>query len=260
MGEPFDAIGFKISEEASYQALAEEAHLRGVMTRGKRERGMLHGCCWDLGSGVEVWTMLYETKAEVFYANCRPAYRSSHLFSLYPWEIVEYEEEGEAITRGTILGRDHEVVFELQNITEINPVDYRDRAVTATVSGLAYRAQINAKPGKPTFRQLEKIYSRRKVLETDYAVRGKILSWREIKNPQTAMNLIVFDIDAGAVKLEVIVNRATLKGEPKRGGWLSSEVWLQGYLLTDKDLRSRYEGVDLETPQDVIWQKLRREN
>lgn len=204
--------------------------------------------------------MLYETREGVFIADCRPAFRAHHLFSLYPWEIIEYEEEGEAIARGTIVKGEADIIFELQNITEINPVEYRDRPVTATISGLAYRAQVNARPSAPTFSPLEKIYSRRKVLENDYAVRGHILAWREIKNRHTSSDLIVVDVDTGSIKLEVITNRTRLKGDLRRGGWLSSEVWLQGYILTDKDLRSRYEGVDLEMPQDLIWQKLRREN
>lgn len=66
MGEPFSAIGFKITDEASYQALAEEAQQRGTPSQAKREQGVLHGRCWSLGSGLEVWTMLYESKAGLF--------------------------------------------------------------------------------------------------------------------------------------------------------------------------------------------------
>ncbi|MBK7597715.1 MAG: hypothetical protein IPJ07_03965 [Acidobacteria bacterium] len=84
MGEPFDAIGFKVTDEASYQALAEEAHQRGTLSLSRRSAGVLHGCCWSLGSGLEVWTVLYESPEGLFYADCRPAFRSKHVFSFYP--------------------------------------------------------------------------------------------------------------------------------------------------------------------------------
>jgi hypothetical protein len=259
MIEPFDAIGFKITDEASYQALAEEAQQRGTMTRAKREQGVLHGCCWSLGSGIEVWTMIYESKTGIYYADCRPAFRTRHLFSFYPWEILEYEEEGEAIARGQLLESEAEIVFELQNITEIDPNGFRERAITAAVSGLAYRARTIAKAGESYFAPLAKRYPRRKVAENDYAVRGRILSWREIKNPLTTSDLLLVDVDAGEVKLEVLVNRDDLKGELKRGGWLSAEVWLQGHILNEKDLQRRYEGVDHQLHRGNFWELLRRE-
>src|SRR5215813_15021336 len=183
MGEPFYAIGFKITDEASYQALAEEAKQRGAPSQAKREQGTLHGCCWNIGSGLEVWTMLYESKDGLFYADCRPAFRARHIFSFYPWEIAEYEEDGEAVARGLLVNSDTEVVFELQNITEVDLGRLRERQIIASVSGLAYRARVISKTKDPLFAPLAERYPRRKLTEADYAVRGRILSWREIKNP-----------------------------------------------------------------------------
>ena len=37
MGEPFKAIGFRVFDEASYQALAREAHDRGIDLGRRRE-------------------------------------------------------------------------------------------------------------------------------------------------------------------------------------------------------------------------------
>src|SRR5262249_22411045 len=141
MGEPFYAIGFKITDEASYQALAEEAQQRGAPSQAKREQGVLHGRCWSLGSGLEVWTMLYESKAGLFYADGRRAFRARHIFSFYPWEIAEYEEDGEAVARGLLTNSDTEIVFELQNITEVDLGRLRERQIRAAVSGLAYRVR-----------------------------------------------------------------------------------------------------------------------
>src|SRR5262245_13606875 len=151
MGEPFHAIGFNITDEASYQALAEEAQQRGTTTRAKREQGVIHGCCWSVGSGLEVWTMLYESKEGIFYADCRPAFRARHVFSLYPWEIAEYEEDGKAVARGALVNSSVEIVFELQNITEVDLSRLRDRQIMACVSGLGYRARVIKNTKDPLF-------------------------------------------------------------------------------------------------------------
>jgi hypothetical protein len=152
------------------------------------------------------------------------------------------------------------MVFQLQNLTEINPLDFGERALTAAISGLAYRAQVIARHGNRLFAPLSSIYPKRKTSENDYAVRGVIVSWREIKNRHTTSDLIWTNIDVGSFKLEVLVNRADVKGELKVGAVLSAEVWLQGHILNDKELQSRYEGVDLEIPPGSHWRTLRRDN
>lgn len=259
MGEPFYAIGFKITDEASYQALAEEAKKRGAPSQAKREQGTLHGRCWSLGSGLEVWTMLYESKAGLFYADCRPAFRARHVFNFYPWEIAEYEEDGEAVARGLLTNSDTEIVFELQNITEVDLSRLREQQITAAVSGLAYRARVIAKSRDPLFIPLAERYPRRKATEADYVIRGRIVAWRELKNPHTTSNLILIDLDAGKVRLEVLVNHADVKGELKVDGWLSCEVWLQGHILSEKELQARYEGLDRHVYRGSFWETLRRE-
>ena len=257
MGEPFDAIGFRVGDEAAYQALAEEAHQRGAVSRVQREQATLHGCCWRLGDGLEVWTVLHESQQGLFFADCRPAFRGRHLFALYPWEIIEYEEDGEAVARG-IIDPGVELTFELQNITEIDPADFCERAITATVSGLAYRARLHAKPRESLFVRLSQHQPRRRAAENDYIVRGTILSWREIKNPCTTSDLVWVDIDTGKVQIEILINRSDLKGELQRGALISAEVWLQGHVLNDHQMRARYEGVDFNTPRADFWRKLRR--
>jgi hypothetical protein len=80
----------------------------------RRERRTLHGCCWHLGEGLEVWTVLHESPEGFFYADCRPAFRSRHLVTLFPWEITEYEADGEAIVRAVDAATNTELVFELR--------------------------------------------------------------------------------------------------------------------------------------------------
>lgn len=260
MPEPFEAIGFQIKDAASYEALAEEAHQRGNLSRVQRSQGMLLGCCWNLGSGLEVWTMLFESSKGTFYADCRPAFRGQRLFSFYPWEILEYEEDGEAIARGLMPDQTTEIMFALQNITEIDPLNFRERPITAAVSGLAYRARIISKTGRPTFASLANTRKRRNNSDNDYIVRGEILSWREINNAHTKQDLICVDVNAGIIKIEIVVNRADLRGELKRGASLSADIWLQGHILNDRELLARYEGIDQDVSQSDVWIKLRRDH
>ncbi|MEP7272203.1 MAG: DUF3881 family protein [Acidobacteriota bacterium] len=260
MPEPFDAIGFKVPDEAAYHALAEEAHQRGAVSQTRRDRATLHGCCWRLGEGLEVWTVLHESKDGVFYADCRPAYRGRHLYALYPWEIMEYEEDGEAVVRGIVTGGDVEVIFELQNLTEIHPGRFRERPITAVISGLAYHARLNRRRLAPYLRPLAYKTSRRNVAENDYEVRGEIIHWRQLRNPRTTSDLILVYIDTGGIKIEVLVSRADLDGELRRGAQISAEVWLQGHILSESELEARYEGIDGDIPRSDFWTSLKRAN
>ena len=260
MGEPFDAIGFKVTGQAAYQALAEEARAHGVLSRAPREQSTLHGCCWRLGEGLEVWAILNESKEGFFYADCRPAFRGRHTLALFPWEITEYEDDGEATVRALVERGGAEVIFELQNITEINPAVFRERALTVTVAGLAYRARINARAVAPALTPLAQAAPRKQAAENDYLVRGQVLYWREIKNPRTESELVWLYVDAGKLRLEVVISRADLKGELRRGASVTAEVWLQGHILSEEELRARYEGVDAESPPGSFWERFRREN
>ncbi|QQS45864.1 MAG: DUF3881 family protein [Acidobacteriota bacterium] len=260
MSEPFGAIGFTVQDRASYEALAEEAYQRGEISKARRGQGVLHGCCWSLGSGLEVWTVLYESPDGLFYVDCRPAFRGHHIFTFYPWEIIEYEQDGEAVARGVTIDGGFEVTFELQNLTEINPHEFKDRAITAAVSGLAYKARIASKSGKPAFQPLREKSARKNVSDSDYLVRGEIKSWRQIQNQHTSSDLIWVVVDAGEVRLEVLVNRSDLEGELRKGACLSSEVWLQGHILNDQALTARYEGIDRRIPAGSFWKRLTRHN
>lgn len=260
MGEPFDAIGFRIKDEPAYQALAEQAHQQGAGSRASRDQTTLHGYCWNIGDGLEVWTVLHESKEGLFYADCRPAFRARHTFRLHPWEITEYEEEGEAIVRGLIEGGDTELILELQNLTEIAPETFRERTLTTAVAGLAYYVRINHRAGEPQFIPIEKISSRRQVAENDYAVRGQILHWREINNPRTNHPLIWLYADFQRLKLELLVSQADIRGELSKGAWFSAQLWLQGHVLSEKEMQARYEGVDVEFPAGDYWVMFRREN
>jgi hypothetical protein len=50
-------------------------------------------------------------------------------------------------------------------------------------------------------------------------------------------------LDLERIKLEVLVNQRALRGDSLSvGATLEAEVWLQGHVLDEHALRSRYEG------------------
>src|SRR5438552_10363636 len=119
MAELFEAIGFEVADEHSYNLLVEYVETNGHRTRTQRGDAALHGRCWKIGDGLEVWSILYQRGSDLYYTDCRPAFRSRYVRRLEPWELVEYDEDGEAIVRGLLNGS-RDVVFELQNLTELD--------------------------------------------------------------------------------------------------------------------------------------------
>jgi hypothetical protein len=258
MPEPFTAIGFHVNDQAAYEALAAEARLHGALTQAQRERATLHGCCWELGNGLEVWTVLHESHEGLCYADCRPAFRGRQTFNLFPWEILEFEDEGEAVVRAHYDNGPTEIIFELQNLTEINPLAYRHRTLTAAIAGLVYHARIHRRVATPLFQALrERKSHRRRAHENDYAVRGTVLAWRALRNSHTTRDLLWVQLNAGVLTLELLINPATLTGELSVGATLSADLWLQGHILTDRELQLRYEGVDRNISPTRFWPRLR---
>jgi len=77
MDATFETIGLEVPSEKAINFLAERAENQGEPTQLLRRGAVLHGRCWKLGEGLEVWTVLYESETgDVFYANCRPGFRA----------------------------------------------------------------------------------------------------------------------------------------------------------------------------------------
>ena len=264
MAELFEAIGFDVPDENSYNLLAEYAETSGERSHVHRGTATLHGRCWKLGEGLEVWSIVYDGASQLYYADCRPAFRSRYIRAVHPWELIEYDEDGEAIVRSRI--RDSaEVVFELQNLTELNHAAFREPQLQVAVAGLAYTAALQA-PGSrrvtaPRFEPAERVPNfGRDACENDYVVSGTVLAWREMKNRVTGSNLIWIYVDAREIRIEVLVSRRVLKGEPTIGAAITARVWLQGHVLEGAEIAARYEGVDRECEPSDFWSGLRRSN
>ena len=264
MAELFEAIGFDVPDEDSYNLLAEYAETSGERSHVHRGAATLHGRCWKLGEGLEVWSIVYDGASQLYYADCRPAFRSRYVRTVHPWELIEYDEDGEAIVRSRI--RDNaEVVFELQNLTELNHAAFREAQLQVAVAGLAYTASLqppgSRKPTAPRFEPAEKVPNfGRDACENDYVVSGTVLAWREMQNRVTGGNLVWIYVDAREIRLEVLVSRRVLKGEPAIGAAITARVWLQGHVLEGAEITARYEGIDPECEPSDFWSRLRRSN
>jgi hypothetical protein len=268
MAELFDAVGFEVTDEDSYNLLVECIEANGQRSRAQRGEAVLHGRCWKVGEGLEVWSVLYERGNQLYYADCRPAYRSRYVQAVLPWELIEYDEDGEAIVRGC-LDDGPEVIFELQNLTELNRNVFRESHLHVALAGLAYSARVHGQV-KPS--DLSEHIPHRfeladhvdgladEACENDYVISGRVLAWRDIKNPVTGGHLTWLYVDATKIRLEILANRRELGGHLQVGATITANVWLQGHILEEADIWARYEGVDREYELGDFWIKLRRDN
>lgn len=260
MIEMFRAIGFDVPDEATYNQLAETAEALGDVTRIDRRGARLHGRCWRIGGGLEVWTVLRESDEGIAYVDCRPAFRPQSVHALGPWELVEYDEDGEAVVEGRIAGVDADVSFELQNLTELGAETFLRPRLSVSVAGLAYNVR-TASPGST----LGLYGSEREGAApppdgSDYVVVGRVDRCRSIANALTGAELVWLNVDAGGVRLEVVASRSGLAGDLAPGSLIEAEVWLQGYVLTEDAVKARYEGPDPDWKPADAWARLRRGN
>ena len=262
MDEMFEAIGLEVPSEKDFNHLAERAGTQGEQTLLTRRGAVLHGRCWKLGEGLEVWTVLYESgTGDIFYADCRPGFRARYTQRISPWALTEYDEDGEAIVHGYCDGTETEVLFELQNLTEVGAEGFRSQELHVGLCGLAYRARVCARPERLRWQPLDESAPSRAAHENDWSLTGRVLSFKPLRNPLSGSELYWVYLDLGRFKLEVLVNQRALRGAPLvAGATLVAEVWLQGHVLDRRALLSRYEGIDRSFSKADLWTHLRRRN
>jgi hypothetical protein len=251
----FDAIGLEIPNEAAFDNLAESVEKRGEVSQMIRRDGVLHGRCWRIGEGLEVWTVLFQTdRGEVFYADCRPGFRARFSQPINPWVMTELEAAGEAMIHGFIEGTEIEIIFELQNITEVSRTIFNLQRLDIGLCGLAYEAEIMP-------RTAEKCWNSNHQQENIWNLCGEILAFRAFRNPVTGSDLYWLHLGLGDFDLEVLVNQKTLRGDDLHiGAVLRANVWLQGHINSESTKFSRYEGVDYNYRTVDFWKKLKRLN
>jgi len=113
---------------------------------------------------------------------------------------------------------------------------------------------------KTLWMPLEKTAPTRAAHENDWSLSGRVIAFKPLKNPLSGGELFWVHLDLERIKLEVLVNRRALRGELSVGATLEAEVWLQGHVLDEHALRSRYEGVDFSCTRASFWSGLRRRN
>jgi len=258
----FDAIGLEIANETAFNDLAEDAKKLGEASLSTRDGCVLHGRCWRLGLGLEVWTILYESKiGEVFYADCRPAFRANHAQNLSRWSLFETEADGEAAVEGYTEDSEVRVFFQLQNLTEIGTRNFSRKHLSVGLCGLAYRAEVSEADEDFCWKPLSESEPKSDAGKTDWRLGGQVLAFKSIRNPCSGKRLNWILLDLGEFKLEILVNRRTLRGSKLRvGAMIKADIWLQGHLVSQPAFQPGYEGVDWSFGTNDFWKKFKKLN
>lgn len=258
----FDAIGIEITNETAFNNLAEDVEKRGEASYLTRKKGVLHGRCLKLGAGLEIWTVLYETGAgEVSYADCRPAFRARFSQKISPWILTETDEEGTATVHGFVEGFDTEVLFELQNLTEIGTEVFTQNSLQIGLCGLASSAEILEKPAKRYWKSYDEIALNVIADENAWSLCGRVVAFETLRNPFSGTDLYWLYLDLGELKLEILVNRRVLQSKKlKVGKFIRAEIWLQGHIVGEISKRFGYEGVDRTLRTVDFWKQFKKNN
>lgn len=259
----FEAIGLEVPNETAFHDLAEDVGKRGEVSRLPRKSGVLHGRCWKLGEGLEVWTVLYESQTgEVFYADCRPGFRARFAQRISPWIMTEFDEEGEAIVHGFIEDTEREVLFALQNLTEVQSSIFQQNTLLVGLCGLAHRAEVlSTQYVLPYWKSYDELAVN--VIENEHywSLCGEVIGFRAVRNPFTGSDLYWIYLNLGDFNLEILVNQRTLAGENLFvGAFIKADIWLQGHIVNEPARRSAYEGVDHSVRTVDFWKKFKRFN
>lgn len=257
----FDAIGFEIPNENAFHDLAETVGKCGEVSVLSRKDGVLHGRCLKFGAGLEVWTCVYETgKGEVVYTDCRPAFRARYAQKISPWALTE-SDKGKSVVHGFIEDTNAEVLFQLQNLTEVGAAVFEQNTLNVGLCGLAYRAGIFPKSDEYAWKSYDEAAVNVIEEENYWNVAGRIIAFDSLRNPQSGSDLYWIYVGMGAANLEILVNQRHLRGrKPQIGAHVEADVWLQGHILNQAKTRNGYEGVDRSTRTSDFWKNLRKPN
>lgn len=263
----FDAIGIEIENQTAFDILTEDVERRGEATRlARASGGVLHGRCLKLGAeGLEVWTISYESAAtgERFYADCRPAFRARHAQPISPWILTETDEAaGEAIVHGFVEDADTEVLFALQNLTEIEARVFDRNTLQIGLCGLAFAAEILDESDKPFWKLSDEIALNVIAAEENaWSLCGQIIAFERLINPFSGTDLYWLFVNTGELKLEILVNRRALKSKKIQiGKFVRAEIWLQGHILNETAKRFLYEGADRSVRTIDFWKQFKKSN
>lgn len=261
--EIFNAIGLEIPPGKTLNDLAEDAEKFGEASLSARTSGVIHGHCWRIGFGLEVWTILYESNVgKIVYADCRPAFRSRFTQNIKLWSLLEDEAEGEAAIEGFTDDAGVRVFFQLQNLTETKAKIFERKLLKVGLCGLAHSAEIVPAKEKPFWKSLSKVVGKTEADENDWRLCGQVLDFKLLCNPHTGNEVYWIHIDLDNFDLEILVNRQTLSGAKRLrvGSRIKADVWLQGHIINQTNFISNYEGVDWSSTKADFWKHLKKLN
>ena len=155
---------------------------------------------------------------------------------------------------GRLGGTNIRVSLELQNLTELDTRVFDRSHLDISMAGLAYESRIIKRP------QRTAAIMTKGLLENEYTIYGPIVDFRILRNRLSGGDILVADVDVGSMNLEILINLEDLGGELKKGAMLRSKIWLQGYVMDERLLSIRYEGLDKETTLAQQWALFKREN
>ncbi len=258
----FEAIGIELPNERAYQRLVRDVGKRGEVSELRRNDGTLHGRCLKFGKGLEVWTMLYEAEpGELLYADCRPGFRGRRRHKVGPWLMTEVAEEGAAVVHGFIEDTEVEVLFELQNLTEVGTRALSSATLTVGLCGLASSAEVVDEPLDASWQSYDELSLSVVEKENDWRLTGKIIALEALRNPQSGSDLFWFLVEIGELQLEIVVNQRMLDGSRIAiGSYIKADVWLQGHIVPEPKQSNGYEGIDWTVRPSDHWFALRRPN
>jgi hypothetical protein len=242
--------------------LAETVGKRGEVSLLPRKDGVLHGRCLKIGAGLEVWSSFYESgKGEVVYTDCRPAYRARYAQKISPWALTESNKDGKSTIHGFIEDTNTEVLFQLQNLTEVGTRFLEQTTLNVGLCGLVYRAGIFPKSDAYSWKSYDEAAINVIEEENYWKVAGTILAFDTIRNPQSGNDLYWIYVGMGSANLEILVNHRALRGKsPRIGAFIEADIWLQGHILKETTKRNGYEGVDWSAHTADFWKSLRKPN
>lgn len=257
----FDAIGLEVKNQRALHELAIDVGRRGEVSELRRNDVTLHGRCFKFGRGLEVWTMLYESEpGKIVFADCRPAFRSRFYHRISPWLLTEHSVEGVAGVHGFIDDTEFEVLFELQNLTEVAPGVLDQRVLTVGLCGLAYCAEISEEPIEQKWISADESTEGSGESDSDWLVSGRIVAFDSIRNASSGADLYWILAEVFGVRLEILVNPRVLKHDQVSvGSYISAHIWLQGHISARRG-RGGYEGLDPAVDPSQFWSAFRRRN
>ena len=258
----FDAIGLEVPNENAVEDLAADVGARGEVSVLARKDGVLHGRCLKIGAGLEVWTQIYESgKGEIVYTECRPAFRARYALKISPWELTESGKDGKSVVSGFVESTNSEILFQLQNLTEVGADVLEQTTISVGLCGLAYRAGIFPTNDDASWKTYEAAEVKVADQENFWNVAGRILAFDSLRNPQSGSDLYWIYVGMGSLNLEILVNQRSMRGKkPRVGAFIQADVWLQGHILNQTAKRNGYEGVDWSTRPADFWKSLRKPN